>query len=297
MPRLLIIGGTGVLGNAAAIHFLEKGFQVTVFVRNKDKAINLEKKGAAVITGDLTDAATITGIFNGIDVVLTAAHGMLGKGKNKSATVDEAGHKLLVEEAKRAGVTHFIYTSSSTASPDHPVDFFRTKYLIEQYIINSGLNYTILRLPAFMEWHVYNLLGKNIVEKGKTAILGSGNNPTNFIAAKDVVAAIDIIALNQNYYNKIIAVAGPQNISRNEIAALFGKALNIKPKTSHVPVGVLKVFSVLLTPFHPGIARIMKFSIHTEKSDETMNAKDSIAQFGLTPTTIEEYIQSAVEKQ
>ncbi|MDZ4809213.1 MAG: SDR family oxidoreductase, partial [Bacteroidota bacterium] len=218
MPRLLIIGGTGVLGNAAAIHFLEKGFQVTVFVRNKDKAINLEKKGAAVITGDLTDAATITGIFNGIDVVLTAAHGMLGKGKNKSATVDEAGHKLLVEEAKRAGVTHFIYTSSSTASPDHPVDFFRTKYLIEQYIINSGLNYTILRLPAFMEWHVYNLLGKNIVEKGKTAILGSGNNPTNFIAAKDVVAAIDIIALNQNYYNKIIAVAGPQNISRNEIA-------------------------------------------------------------------------------
>ena len=297
MPRLLIIGGTGVLGNAAATHFLKKGFHVTVFVRNKEKAFNLEKKGVAVITGDLTEAATINGIFNGIDIVLTAAHGMLGKGKNKSATVDEAGHKLLVDEAKRAGVTHFIYTSISTASPDHPVDFFRTKYTIEQYIINSGLNYTILRLPAFMEWHVYNLLGKNIVEKGKTNILGSGNNPTNFIAVKDVVASIDTVALNQNYYNKIITVAGPQNISRNEIAALFGKALNIKPKTSHVPVGVLKVFSVLLTPFHPGIARIMKFSIHTEKSDETMNAKDSIAQFGLTPTTIEEFIQSVVKKQ
>lgn len=297
MPRLLIIGGTGVLGTAAAIHFFEKGFHVTVFVRNKDKAVNLEKKGATVIAGDLTDAATITGIFNGIDIVLTAAHGMLGKGKNKSAKVDEAGHKLLVDEAKKAGVTHFIYTSISTASPDHPVDFFRTKYIIEQYLINSGLNYTILRLPAFMEWHVYNLLGKNIVQKGKTTILGSGKNPANFIAVKDVVAAMDTIALNQNYYNKTIPVAGPQNISRNKIAELFGKALNSNPKTGHVPVGVLKVFSVLLKPFHPGIARIMKLSVHAETADETMNTKESIKQFGLKPTTIEEFIQSVIEKK
>ncbi len=297
MPHLLIIGGTGVLGNAAAIRFLEKGFHVTVFVRNKDKAIALEKKGATVITGDLTDAATINGIFNEIDIVLTAAHGMLGKGKNKSAKVDEDGHKLLVDEARKAGVTHFIYTSTFNASPVHPVDFFRTKYLVEQYLINSGLTYTILRLPAFMEWHVYNLLGKNIVEKGKTTILGSGKNPSNFIAVKDVVAAIDTIALNQNYYNKIITVAGPQNISRNEVAALFGKALNTKPKTGHVPIGMLKVFSILLKPFHPGIARIMKFSVHAETTEETINTGNSIVQFGLKPTTIEEFIQSAIEKQ
>ena len=297
MPHLLIIGGTGVLGNAAAIHFLEKGFHVTVFVRNKDKAIALEKKGATVITGDLTDAATINGIFNGIDIVLTAAHGMLGKGKNKSAVVDEAGHQYLIDEAKQAGIRHFIYTSVFSASPHHPVDFFRTKYLIEQYLINSGLNYTILRLPAFMEWHAYNLLGKKIVEKGKTTILGAGKNPVNFIAVKDVIVAIDTVALNQNYYSKTIPVAGPQNISRNEIAELFGKALNINPKTGHVPVGVLKVFSVFLKPFHPGIARIMKLSVHGEKADETMNAKYSIAQFGLQPTTMEEFIQSAIEKQ
>jgi NADH dehydrogenase len=294
MPRLLIIGGTGVLGSAAAIHFLEKGFDVTVFVRNKDKAAELEKKGATILTGDLTDAATITGIFNGVDIVLTAAHGMLGKGKNKSEKVDEAGHQYLIEEAKQSAVKHFIYTSVYSASPDHPVDFFRTKYSVGQYLINSGLNYTILRLPAFMEWHVYNLLGKNIVEKGKTTILGSGKNATNFIAVKDVVAAIDSIALNQNYYNKTIPVAGPKNINRNEIAGLFGSALNIKPKTGHVPVGVLKIFSVLLKPFHPGIARIMKLSVHGEKADETMNTKDSIEQFGLQPTTIEEFIESAI---
>ena len=297
MPRLLIIGGTGVLGSAAANHFLEKGFHVTVFVRNKDKAINLVNKGATILTGDLTDAATITGIFNGIDIVITAAHGMLGKGKNKSAKVDEAGHQHLIDEAKKAGVRHFIYTSVFTASPDHTIDFFRTKYVIEQYLINSGLNYTILRLPAFMEWHVYNLLGKNIVKKGKTTILGSGKKLANFIAIKDVVAAIDTIALNQDYYNKTILVAGPQNISRNEIADLFGKSLNISPKIGHVPVGVLKVLSFLFKPFHPGVARIMKLSIYAETADDKISTKQSIQQFGLQPTTIEEFIQFIIEKK
>jgi len=296
MPCLLIIGGSGILGSAAAHHFLDKGFRVIVFVREKSKAADLEKKGAVVITGDLTDPSTITGIFEGVDIVLTAAHGMLGKGKNRSEKVDDTGHKHLIDGAKRAGVKQFIYTSLYTASPDHPVDFFRTKYTIEQYLVNSGLSYTILRLPAFMEWHVYNLLGKNIVEKGKTTILGKGENPANFIATKDIVTALDVVVLNETYFNKIIPLAGPQNISRNEIAALFGKALNSKPKISHIPVGLLKVFSVLLQPFHPGIARIMKLSIHTEKSDERMNTKDSIAQFGANPTTIEAFIQNILKK-
>ena len=297
MPHLLIIGGNGVLGSAAANHFLEKGFRVTVFVRNSSRAVSLEKKGAIIVEGDLAKPSTLTGIFTGIDIVLTAAHGMLGMGNNKSEKVDGTGHKSLIEEAQKSGVKHFIYTSVYTASADHPVDFFRTKYFIEQFLIKSGLNYTILQLPAFMEWHVYNLLGKNIVQKGKTTILGRGNTPVNFIAVKDVVAAIDKIILKEEFYNKTIPVAGPQNMTRNEIADLFGKALNIKPKVGHAPVRLLKLFSVLVSPFHPGIARVMKLSIYTENSDETMDPKYSVQQFGLSPTTIEEFIQSVTTKR
>ena len=60
---------------------------------------------------------------------------------------------------------HFIYTSVHGVSAIHPIDFLRNKFSVEQYLIKSGLNYTILRLPAFMEWHVHNLLGKSIVKK------------------------------------------------------------------------------------------------------------------------------------
>jgi uncharacterized protein YbjT (DUF2867 family) len=220
---------------------------------------------------------------------------LLGRGKNKSQNVDETGHRLLIDEAKKAGVKQFIYTSVNNPSPHHPIDFFRTKYTIEQYLVNSGLNYTILHLPAFMEWHAYNLLGKNIVEKGKTTILGSGGNPINFIAIKDIVAALEKIFLNENLYKKIIQMAGPENFSQNEVAELFGKALGIKPKVGHVPVGALKILSTIIQPFHPGIARVMKFTVASQHTDETIDKKYTIEQFGLIPTRMKEFINEKIK--
>lgn len=296
MSNLLIIGANGELGSAASKYFLQKGFKVSGLVRNKKNAAKLEEVGVQLIIGDITKPDSINNILKEIDIVITAAHGMLGKGKNKSQFVDEDGHKFLIDEAKKAGVKHFIYTSISTASPNHPIDFFRTKYAIEQHLIKSGLDYTILRLPPFMEWHVYNLLGKSIIEKAKTTILGSGKNPTNFIAINDVVAAMDMMMMNKDYYNKTIPVAGPQNISRNEIADLFGKALRIKPKVGHVPITALKILSILFNPFHPGISRVMKLAVATENNDETMDIKNSVMQFGLSPTSIEEFIQQKIHK-
>ena len=294
MNRLLIVGATGVLGSAAAKHFIKKGLHVKCFVRNKEKATDLASAGGELVVGDLTNETSIVNACKNVDVVIASAHGMLGRGKNKSENVDDAGHKSLVDAAAKANVQHFIYTSINGLAADHPIDFFRTKYAVEQHLINSGLNYTILRLPAFMEWHAHKLLGKSIIDKGKVTILGKGENPTNFIAADDIVQALNIMVGNQANYNKIINLAGPENISRNKVAGIYGRLLNKTPKVSHVPVGALNVLAAIINPFHPGIGRIMKFSAYTDKTDQTMNVNDSVKQFGLRATTMEEFIKKQV---
>ena len=294
MTRLSIVGATGVLGSAAAKHFLKKGLHVKCFVRNKEKAMELASAGGELIVGDLTNKASIVNACKDVDVLIACAHGMLGKGRNKSENVDDAGHKYLVDAAVQANVQQFIYASISGLAANHPIDFFRTKYSVEQYLINSGLNYTILRMPAFMEWHAHRLLGKSIIDKGKVTILGKGDNLTNFIAVDDVVQALNIIVGNEAHYNKIINLAGPGNISRNDVARMYVRLLSKTPKVSHVPVGALKVLSAIINPFHPGIGRIMKFSAYTDKADMTMNVNDSVQQFGLRPTTMEEFIKKQV---
>jgi len=296
MLRLLIIGANGVLGKVAANYFLQKGYKVKALVRDKGKAAELEKAGATVVAGDLTEPATIKEVCNETDVIITAAHGMIGKGKNSSQRVDDAGHRNLIDIARKAGVKQFIYTSIHGASADHPVDFFRTKYRIEQYLQQSGMNFTILHLPAFMEWHIHKLLGESILKKGKTVILGKGKNPANFIAVNDIVQAMNEIIGNEKYYNRCVNIAGPENISRNQIAQLYGRHLGITPKVTHLPVAMLKVLSVVIKPFHPGIARIMKLSAFNDKADTTMNTNESICQWGLKPITPEEFISKMVGK-
>jgi uncharacterized protein YbjT (DUF2867 family) len=296
MTLVLIIGATGVLGNAATKELLKNNLAVRAFVRNKNNAAEIEKAGAEIFIGDLNDPFSIAEACKGTDIIITAAHGMVSKGKNKSKNVDDLGHKSLIDSALRSGVKHFIYTSVNGVSQNHPIDFFRTKYEIEQYLVNSGLNYTILRLAAFMEWHVDSLLGKSIREKGKTTILGVGDNPTNFIAVHDIVQVLRLIVRDESYYKKTLNIGGPENISRNKVANLYGQFLKIKPRVKHIPVPVINILSYLIRPFHSGIGRILQLSAHNDKADATMNSSDSIQQFGLSPTTIEAFIREQVRQ-
>jgi uncharacterized protein YbjT (DUF2867 family) len=293
MQQILVVGATGVLGSTTSKYFLKKGVPVKCFVRNKERTSGLE--GAKFVVGDLADAACLKEACENVDIIITAAHAMLGKGKNSSKNIDNKAHKLLIDAAVKENVSQFIYTSIHGVSENHPIDFFRNKFSVEQHLINSGLNYTILRLPAFMEWHVHNLLGKSIVEKNKVVILGRGERQTNFIAVNDVVQVLNICAGNKDWFNKIISLAGPENITRNEIAAAYAKKLNLVPKITHVPPGILRVMSILIKPFHPGIARVMQLGIYSEKSDETRSTDESIKQFGLNATTIDEFISNQLQ--
>jgi NADH dehydrogenase len=221
---------------------------------------------------------------------------MMGKGKNSSGAVDYTGHKLLIDAAVQSGVQQFIYVSAYGAAPDHPVDFFRTKYKIEQYLIASGLNNTILRPAAFMEWHMHNLLGKGLVEKNKTMVFGKGNNPTNFIAANDIAKLVFQIYKKDEFYNTIIDLSGPDNLTKNEVAKLYSTHLNRKTKITYIPRAVLKTFSYLLNPLHPGLARIMHVSLLADTAIAAMDDNTSIKRFGITPTKAEDFVKEQVQK-
>jgi uncharacterized protein YbjT (DUF2867 family) len=297
MQHILIVGATGVLGHATAMHFLHKRCKVTALVRDPVRAEDLKRDGAKIVVCDLSTLSCDPGIFNDVEVVLTAAHGMMGKGKNGSSAIDDKANKWLIDEAKKAGVKQFIFTSIHDVSADHPIDFFRTKYNVEEYLKSSGINYTILRLSAFMEWHAYNMLGKSIVEKGKTTLFGKGENKTNFIAVDDIVTALNQIAGNAYYFNKTIELSGPGNFTKKEVVQQFGKHLGISPRVTHVPETALKLMSVVFKPFHQGLSRVMKVSLYTEHSNQARQEGETIEQFGMQPTTLEQFVSSMVDKK
>lgn len=292
---ILIIGASGSLGHETAKQLLAKGLQVRLLARDPSRVDDLKQMGATVMQGDLIDAPSLAKGCEGADRVFASSHSVLGKGKYKSENVDDAGNRALIDAAKAANVSHFVFTSIRSVAPDHPDDFFRTKYKIEEYLKASGLSYTILRPSAFMELQVHDLNGKAILEKGKSTMLNRGTKLRNFMAVSDAAKFAVLALTDPRLKNRTIEIGGPQNLTNNQVAELYGKLAGIQPKISHMPPLAARIMSIIIKPFHPGVSRILyRASLPDDAFDEVFDPTAMLQEFPMQLITVEEFIRERV---
>jgi uncharacterized protein YbjT (DUF2867 family) len=262
--------------------------------RDPLKAADLKQLGAEVIPGDLIDHASLTRACVGVEKVLAAAHSLLGTGQYRSEAVDDLGHRALIDAAKTAGVQHFVYTSARGAGPNHPTDFFRTKYKIEQYLKSSGLNHAILRPSAFMEHHVHLFIGKDILEKGAATIYGAGDNPNNFVAGRDVARFAVIALTDPKAKGQTIEIGGPDNPTKNQVAEMYMRLSGRAAKVNHVPTLMMRVMSPILRPIQPVLSRLMSFSAWADMDNMAFDPTALVKDYPMELTRVEDYIHARV---
>jgi uncharacterized protein YbjT (DUF2867 family) len=286
---ILIIGATGHLGGHVARRLLATGQQVRAMTREPARAHALQAAGAEVVQGDLRDANSLRAAMRGARTVVSASHAMLGAWGNSSGRVDDDGQHALIDAAKEARVGHVVFTSVLGASDAHPVDFWRTKARIEQYLVRSGLSYTIIQPAAFMEVHAYELIGK-AVRAGKPVILfGPGTNLKNFVAAADVAALVVLALDGARLRGQTIEIGGPENLTSLQVVKIFEQATGKTAKVVHLPLPVLRGVSQVMRPVHPGVSRILKAAIVGETTDQRFDPGPLLARVPLTLTRLESW--------
>lgn len=292
---ILVAGSTGSLGRLVVKKLIGRGETVRAMTRDRSKADDIKARGAQIVLGDLRDPESLEFAVRGVTAVVAAVHSILGRGSNSSEVVDDIGHRALIDAAKAAGVGHFVYMSVVGASPDHPIDFWRTKARIERYLEESGLGYTIIRPTAFMEVHAWELVGKAVATGKRVMLFGSGRNPRNFIAADDVANAVVIALRIPEMRGRTLEVGGPENLSTREVVATFEKVSGRKAKVSSLPLPVVRAMSRVARPAHPGIARIMKLGVLNETTDQTFDATMLRTRLPIGLTSLEDFARAAVK--
>ena len=287
---ILVVGGTGQLGTRVTEKLLAEGKRVRVMTRTPENARTLTDLGAAVVGGDLRDQDSIRRACDGVERVVASAHALTGKGGNDPRSVDDAGNRRLIDAALGARVSHFVFVSALGAAPQHPLEFYRIKHRIETRLAESGLSYTVLRPPAFMETWA-GLIGDSIIARGKTTIFGPGRNPINFMAVDDLAHYVLLALYHPGARNRVIEIGGPENLSAVEVAETFERVTGRRAKRSHVPLPVLRVMSALLRPIDGAASRLMAAAVHLNSSDQTFDASRTLAEFPLRLTRLEELAQ------
>jgi len=207
--KIVIIGGTGLIGSKTASILRQKGHEVVAAAPNT---------GVNTITGEGLKEA-----LAGTQVVIDLANSPSFEDKAVLEFFETSGRNLHAAEAT-AGVQHHVALSIVGTDRTPENGYFRAKLAQEKLIRASGIPYTIIRSTQFLEFL-----------KGIAAAATDGNtvriSPGLFqpIAADDVAPAVADVAVAAPR-NGTVEIAGPERAPFNEIVARYLRAVG-DPRT------------------------------------------------------------------
>lgn len=243
MKKVLVAGATGYLGQYVVKAFNSRGYLVRAFGRNEKKLKQLAEYIDESRIGIITKPETLTGICNGVDIVFTCVGITKQSDKLTFDQVDYQGNLNLLNEAKKAGVSKFIFISVFNAHNMTHLKAVQAKLKFEQELKSSGLDYAIIYPNGF-----FSDMGEylKMAQKGRGYLFGSGEFKINPIHGADLAeVCVDAAESDQ----KTIDVGGPDLFTHNEIMKLAFETLNKKSKISHVPLFFCNLFLKILRAF------------------------------------------------
>ncbi|WP_298262384.1 SDR family oxidoreductase [uncultured Lutibacter sp.] len=227
--NILLAGATGYLGSYLLNALIDNQNQVLAIVRNPNKLKNNNENFLEVKQAEVTKPDTLRDICKGIDTVISTVGITRQKDGLTYLDVDYQANMNLLEEAKKAGVKHFVYVSAINGNKYRNLKIFEAKEKFVDALKSSGLNYTIVRPNGFFS-DMKDFL--QMAKSGRVYLFGSGNQKFNPIHGKDLAT---FIVDNLEETNKEFTLGGPDVLSLNDISKLALNALNKPIKIIHLP--------------------------------------------------------------
>jgi NADH dehydrogenase len=157
-------------------------------------------------------------------------------GANDIETTDRQGMRHLIDAAKAAGVRKFVYTSFS-GNIDRTFPLRDAKRQVERWLVESGLDWTILRPSYFMEVWLTPAVGFDPAN-GRVTIYGGGTEPVSWISVKDV-AAFAGSALDAQQASRATLEIGGAPLTPMEVVGIFETRLHQRIELMFVPTAAL----------------------------------------------------------
>ncbi|BAQ61487.1 hypothetical protein GM3708_1893 [Geminocystis sp. NIES-3708] len=173
--KVLITGATGRTGSLVVkkLQSDNHNWQVIPFAKSKNKAEEIFTSTKGFIFGNILSSEDLTMAIQGCNalIILTSAVPKMisppeeGKppefdfeDKGKPEEVDWLGQKNQIDVAKNAGIEHIILVGSmGGTNENHPLNRLGNGNILiwkrkaEQYLIDSGIDYTIIRAGGLLD--------------------------------------------------------------------------------------------------------------------------------------------------
>ncbi len=251
-----MLGATGTIGRATVRALVLRGHEVVCFVRLRagvggslaaDDSVRL-LAGASVRFGDVSDPASLARDgFRGehFDALVSCLASRTGAPKDAWA-IDHQVHLNALAAAQQAGVTQVVLLSAICVQKPL-LAFQHAKLAFEKALIESGLNYSIVRPTAFFK----SLSGQiERVRKGKPfLIFGDGTlTACKPISDDDLGAYLADCLDDASRHRQVLPIGGPgEAITPRQQGEHLFALLGQPPRFKQVPVALLDAIIAVLS--------------------------------------------------
>lgn len=232
--KILVAGGTGYLGGHVLKELKDRDISCVSLVRSASQAKKIQSLGFETAIGQLTQAETLEGIFEGVDTVFSSVGITRQKDGLAYQDVDYRGNLNLLQAALEAGVKRFVYVSVFRGKEFRHVELINAKEQFVEELQAENIESCIVRPTGF-----FSDMGDffKMAQRGQVFLFGSGESVLNPISGDDLAkVCVDAVLTKAKEVN----VGGPDVFTQNDIARLAFKVIGKKPQIFRLPLSIAK---------------------------------------------------------
>lgn len=235
--RVLVTGGTGVVGASAVTALLQRGHTVRLLSRHAAEDVEQWSQGVHAWPGDVASAATIAGAADGCDAVLHLV-AIVDEHPPEStfARVNVDGTRHILREAERAGVQRFVFVSSLGCERGNSA-YHRSKQEAEALVRAFAGDWRILRPGAVYgpgDEHLAVLL-RMMRTLPAIPVVGDGEQRFQPIWHEDLAEALVVVVERDDLSRRTLDVAGRELTSQNDLIERMRHLTGRSPAAIPVP--------------------------------------------------------------
>ncbi|MDP8254688.1 MAG: SDR family oxidoreductase [Candidatus Alcyoniella australis] len=323
--KVLVTGGTGLLGGNLIRLLVERGYSVKALVRSTSNTKGFDDLDVERVQGDIMDPQSLAQAAEGCQGVFHSAAmvTMWAPDFEKMRRINVDGTRNVLEAAKAAGVKRAVHVSTVDAigfsTPDgwgtrnkpsnesvpfqnerFGVPYMTTKHMAQQLALsyNSDDFEVVVGNPTYMigPYDVKPSSSRMVLEvkSGTAKVYTGGGN--NFVDVRDVAAGL-IAAFERGKPGELY-IMGHRNLSYREIFTLIAGVVGVKPPSFALPKPIALIGGAAGSLYGHLLGKEPEINLTTAKLgyvEHYFDSSKAIAELELPQTPIETAVGDAYQ--
>lgn len=300
---ILVTGGTGFIGTHLIKALVESGHKVRILL--KPSAVSPKfPKGipVEVAVSSLTDQRAIRAALRDVRQIFHLAGAERKGSQGDLDQVDVEGTSTLLRAAKDTQIERIYFPSHHGAARASAFPVLKAKAIAENWIINSGIPYTILRTGSiFGPGDQFVIPLYRLLKAVPLVFLmpAKGHVLLQPLWIDDFIHVLLLTMEDPKAVNRIYSIGGMEAIPYREIVKLVMKKAGLKRYVMPVSPATLRIMTLWIEQIFPKFPISIYWLDHLAE-DRTANLDSLAREFGIIPARFHQnldFLLSEIQKK